>query len=199
MVTKENRRNKKMPGVPPEHPWERQPTETDMAWEAFVVYRNLGPTKRSQVETAKVLSKHPGTLTPWSAEHQWVLRAHAYDQWVDRQNLMAEAEARKEMRKRHIQMAMSLQGAAALALNKIIKAEQQGEQLTLKPGEMKELAELGLKIERLNRGEPDSITEQKVEIDKPVTVVHDYSALSSDDLRQLKSLLLKAKKDTSET
>lgn len=167
----------------PENLWDRYPDETDSAWGNFLVYRAMEPVDRSIVKAAIKAGRNPSTFEAHSQRYSWVVRVRAYDQWRDRQAQMAEIEAVQEMKKRHIQMAMSFQGAAALALNKIIAAEQQKGKdgkpgaLTLKPTEVKELAELGMKIERLNRGEPESIQEQKVEL------------LASDRRTELRRLL----------
>ena len=113
----------------------------------------------------------------WSTDWHWVERSHAFDAWRDKEAQKADIAEIQAMRKRHINMAMSLQGTAATALQKILRAEQQPQRdaagnvimgadgkpvlgpLTLKPSEVRDLAELGMKIERLNRGEPETISE----------------------------------------
>lgn len=181
----------------PERPWERQRAEPDCAWEGFVAYRELGPGHRSLSAAAAKMGKKSSTLERWSRNWDWVARCHAYDVWVDRETKLAEITAIKDMRRRHIEFAMSFQGAAALALNKIIAAEKARTEdgkpgpLTLKPTEVKELAELGLRLERLNRGEPSEI--EKLTIDAPPASVLDYSALSMEELRTLRALTLKAR------
>lgn len=166
----------------PEHPWDRQVEETDAAWAGFVGYRDLGPAERSLVKAARNVGKHPRVFEEWSQKWDWVARCHAFDAFMDRRKREADLAEIEAMRRRHIQMAMSLQGAAALALNKIVAAEheplrdekgkilvdEKGKPLlgplTLKPSEVRDLAELGVKLERLNRGEPDSIQEQRHEL-----------------------------------
>jgi len=180
--------------APPEHPWERQThqREPDAAFGGFVTYRDMGADHRSLAKVAAKLGKSTALAERWSHVWDWVVRVRAYDAWLDRETKRAEIGEVLEMRRRHIQLAMSFQGAAALALNKIIKAEKNGEQLTLKPSEVKELAELGVKIERLNRELPSDVTEQRVE--QTTTVAHDYSGLSLEELLQLEKLISKTKK-----
>jgi len=156
------RKNKVAPTSIPEYPWDRQPEEPDRSWVAFVRYRGMGPGSRALARVRKQIGQKDRALEVMSARWDWVARCSAYDIWVDKQAQQAEVAAVKDMRKRHIQMAMSLQGAAALALNKIITAERNGQDLVLRPNEVKELAELGLRIERLNRGEPESTSEVKI-------------------------------------
>jgi hypothetical protein len=188
----------------PEHPWERQPEESDTAWAHFVEYRDAGPAERSLSKLAAKHHKQRQNFARWSAAWDWVARCAAYDSWVDRQAKLVEVEAIKDMRKRHVQMAMSLQGAAALALNKIIAAERatvtnpdgttSPAPLTLKPSEVKELADLGTKLERLTRGEPTEVEVARLEAVAP-PIVHDYSNLSTEELRTLRALIRKARSD----
>ena len=193
--------------VQPEHPWERQPEETDSAWGAFAAYRDLGPNERSLAKTGLKIGKPRRNLEAWCSAWDWVARCAAYDSWLDRQGKLIELAEVRDMRKRHVQMAMSLQGAAALALNKIIAAERsQVKQadgtmapgpLTLKPNEVKELADLGTKLERLTRGEPGEIENLTLTgtLATPAPIVHDYSNLSTEELRTLRALTRKARGD----
>lgn len=176
----------------PESAWERQVGETGLCWEAFRTYRDMPPGERTLLKLVPIFGKCRTNFQRWSSEWDWMARCQAYDSWKDRQVRLAEIAAVRDMKTRHIQMAMSLQGAAALALNKIIAAERAGTQLTLKPNEVKELAELGLKIERLNRGEPSEIEVAKIEMVRP-HVVTDYSALDLQELRTLRQLTRKAR------
>ena len=145
--------------TPPEYPWERQLEETDKAFAAFVEYRDMPPGHRA---LEKLAQKH-GTLRVnferWSVAWDWRARVAEYDIWRDRQGREAALQEIKEMNKRHVNMAMSFQGAAALALQKIIKAEQQNTTSTLRPNEVAALADLGARLERLSRGEPESTSQ----------------------------------------
>lgn len=195
------------PSEPPEFPWERQPGETDSAWAAFVVYRDDGPGERSLAKLGRKFGKNKENFERWSSTWDWVARVRAYDVFLDRKKRekdLAEVEA---MRVRHIDFAMTLQGAAALALNKIVAAErakdEKGQPLPviLSPHEVKELAELGLKVERLNRGEPESIVEDRIVPDaEPSTprALYDYSSLTRDELRSLRTLVEKARQEGGE-
>jgi len=155
--------SKRKPAPPPapEHAWERQPNETDSAWAAFVTYRDLGPNERSTSKLTTIYRKLRKNFTVWSAKYDWVSRCHAYDLFVDRELRASALEARKEMNRRHLQLAHSLEGAGALGLNKIIAAEKAGTSL-LKPSEVKDFIALGIQTERLALGEPDTIAEQRL-------------------------------------
>lgn len=159
------------PGPEPDNPWDRLREESDKAWASFVTYRDMPPLERSVRRTSRIIGLRPPTIHAQASKFSWIARARAYDVWKDRQAQIAEIEAITEMKKRHISIAMNLQGAAALALQKIIAAEKtlgpdgRPGPLTLRPSEVKDLAELGMKIERLNRGEPESLQSHRVELE----------------------------------
>lgn len=66
--------------------WERQEGETGKAFAAFCVYRDMG-TERS-IEKAyrrgngRETASVPGYFAGWSARHDWVARAEAYDAFL---------------------------------------------------------------------------------------------------------------------
>lgn len=69
-------------------PWEKQPGETSKAYRAFCIYRDAGPDKRTHEYVREELGKSPGYtrwLEEWSSKHDWVDRAHAYDQHLEEQ------------------------------------------------------------------------------------------------------------------
>lgn len=179
----------------PEHPWERQPGETDSAWQGFVTYRDKKPGQRSLESVGKCLGKTRQALEPWSSRWNWVARCAAYDAWVDRQTKLAEIEAIREMKRRHVQLGRDLQEAAALGLKRLISAQKALEgtedpeaSSPLNAKGIRELAELGAKLERLSLGEPDAIEVARIE----TTPAQDYSRLSVDELRTLLTLTRKA-------
>lgn len=184
------------PIPPPEHAWERQPHEGDAPWVAFVHYRDEGPAKRAHRRTAEALEYDLPVISKWSSHWEWIKRVRAYDSWVDRQVKLAEIEAIKDMRKRHVQIAMTLQGAAALALNRIVESERKGDKAQLRPSDVRDLIDLGTRLERITRGEPDGIVEERQVQDAESSapkITHDFSKLSREDLRELKALIRKSK------
>ena len=58
--------------------WDRQDNEPAKAYNAFTLYRDLGP-ERTLREAAKRLQRSRSLLDHWSADYQWVSRADAYD------------------------------------------------------------------------------------------------------------------------
>lgn len=146
------------------HSWDRHPREGNYAWSAFVTYRDLGPQNRSYRRVAEIHGKTEGTIAQFAHRWDWRRRIIEFDRWVDEKSQIAEVEAVKEMRARHIKIAMSLQGAGAIALNKLIESERSGKTRVLKPTELREMIDLGVKLERLNRGEPTDLTRSELDM-----------------------------------
>lgn len=68
--------------------WERSSTETDKSWSAFIVFRDLGPS-RTLIDAYRRVSSRPSVskLTPmwysWSSKFNWRDRANSYDSHID--------------------------------------------------------------------------------------------------------------------
>jgi hypothetical protein len=155
--------------------YERQPEESAPAFAAFVAYRDLGP-QRSLDEVGRQLysptkegSKGDqkgrkraatGHIREWSVKFDWVKRAQLWDAEQDAVLRTAQLSAVQKMAERHAEEAVQLQAKAIASLK------------TLKPEEMSAADIIrmfveGVKIERLSRGQPDAVQEQRIEA-KPV-------------------------------
>lgn len=93
-------------GISPEdglplHTWDRQPTERDKAWKAFVVYRDLG-VDRTLREAAKAVGLTLGHCGRWSSQHQWKRRAEDMDRHLDRVAQHEREAAIREMARKHV-------------------------------------------------------------------------------------------------
>lgn len=99
-------------------PWERQPNESDRAFAAFKVYAEMGPAVRSfrKVAAATGSPKSRNKINAWAKDFSWVERARAYDNELMRVSVEERREAIREMNKRHILLAQSLQKKAVQAL-----------------------------------------------------------------------------------
>lgn len=72
---------------PPAEMWERQPEESDVAFEAFAAYRDYERSTgegRRIPKVARRLSKSVALMKRWSSRHSWVERAGAWDGELDR-------------------------------------------------------------------------------------------------------------------
>jgi len=171
-------------------PWDRQPFDTDETFKWFVAYRDAKPPR--SLSRIKV----PGTVTPmlqtklqWYNDGHWRDRAVAWDEHCDalrqeeRQETLrigARAAAEKE--------ALLADTALDLALNEVDKIHSTSIEgpMELDPRRVAATmatAERAVKVSRLVRGEA---TEK-------VDTGPDYSALSVEELRQLKALRDKAR------
>lgn len=145
-------------------PWDRQPGESPKAFYAFVLYRDLPPNERSLRRVADLLYGHnpatrrpqhrhvPGQIKRWAERFAWVERAAAWDQERERIAREAEAEAIRAMRERHAKEAVALQERALARLRALDPSELSARDV---------LAYLieAAKLERISRGEPETITE----------------------------------------
>lgn len=102
--------------------WERQPGESSVAYEAFLLYRNMGhepegeKKKRRLASVAKKLGKSLKLMERWSFTWDWVERARAYDNELQRIGMEETRAAIKKMLKDHMTMAQALQKKAMNAL-----------------------------------------------------------------------------------
>lgn len=94
--------------VPDAKAWDRHPKETPEAFEAFKIYKEMPPTKRSIDAAYRFAMRSvipPGAPAPsasgrwniWASKHGWVSRAKAWDNEQERLRAQAlEAERRKD-------------------------------------------------------------------------------------------------------
>jgi len=137
--------------------WERQPGEGSKAYAAFCVYRDLGP-ERSLEKVRQNLDK-PRTrkwLGDWSVKYNWVERAQAYDDYIERKKREKNEKEILEMAERHAKLAKAFLLMIAQALQQIDPAQ-------LSPSDMAKWLEVATKLERLSRGVPTEIGKQEVQ------------------------------------
>ncbi|MEW6572879.1 MAG: hypothetical protein AB1374_04530 [Bacillota bacterium] len=136
----------------------RQPGESAQAFQAFALYRDMGPA-RSIREVARRLGKSKTQIDRWSVRWDWVERAAAWDEEIDRQIRFKQLEEIKKMRERHTEAAM-------LLLEKAMKRLEATAPQDLSVQEARLFVTEGTKLERLSRGEPDTIVEERRRLSK---------------------------------
>jgi hypothetical protein len=96
---------------PPELPplWHKQPEETDVAFGAFVVYRDLPPNERSAVRVASEYGRSASLIERWRARWFWVERARAYDAHQAEEHRKAQLAERGKMSERQAAEAQVIQ------------------------------------------------------------------------------------------
>jgi hypothetical protein len=152
--------------------WEMQPDESESAFRAFCLYRDMGADRRLKDVTA-ALEKRPEYIAQvgkWSSDHHWVQRVRAWDSHQDRlacaAALEAKQEAAKQMVKRHLLISEHLQSMASVELmrwlNRLkisVPEPDLARRPKLGPKTIQMLLDYAIKLERLNRDEPESIQE----------------------------------------
>ena len=99
-------------------PWERQKGETPQAFEAFSIYRDMG-SSRSTAKVGRKLGKSKNLMDRWSSRWEWVERARAYDNDLERQERAEAAKDLKEARKRQRKTGYFMQKKATEALDRL--------------------------------------------------------------------------------
>ncbi|MFF4802324.1 hypothetical protein ACFY1U_28630 [Streptomyces sp. NPDC001351] len=150
--------------------WERQGGESVQAFEAFAVYRDLGPA-RSVTKVARELDKSRALVGRWSRQFAWVVRASAYDREQDRLFLAEQAQARREIARRHAKLAQAVQSKAVARLQTLDPRE-------LSPSELLRYIQVAAEIERRAVGEAP-VVDQVEDRDQSA----DVTALSDEDRR----------------
>lgn len=179
--------------------WERRKDEPEIAYAAFAHFRDQGP-KRTFGRTADAMQiSHLGS---WPKKFMWLARASAWDAHLD-------DVRRKEcvaMARRHAQLSMlmqslgssELQKRARLSKKRTEEAKRSGEpdRPSVKVNDAVRLIDIGMRNERIARSVPAEIVEARNVDAEPVHVepLLDYSNLSVDELRALKTMVEKAKK-----
>ncbi|MEU4028059.1 hypothetical protein [Streptomyces anulatus] len=92
------------------------------------------------------MGKSRTLLARWSRQYAWVMRAAAYDREQDRLFLGEQAQARKEIARRHAKLAQAVQSKAVARLQALDPRE-------LSPSELLRYIQVAAEIERRAVGE----------------------------------------------
>ncbi|MDP9257549.1 MAG: hypothetical protein M3Q31_13465 [Actinomycetota bacterium] len=100
-------------------PGGRAAGEGTKAFQAFTVYRELGPA-RSIAKVAQELGKSETIVGRWSADYGWVERASEWDDYADararERDLAERGEALRKMNEEHARVGRSAVGIAGQKL-----------------------------------------------------------------------------------
>lgn len=130
--------------------WERQKGESAQAYEAFVLYRDLG-AERSHVKVAQQLGKSTALISRWSSRWNWVERCRAWENARDEQARRAALQKYKDMNARHIKIALQLQ-------QKALRAMEELPDEALSPKDIMTFIDKAIAIERMTRQEDAGIS-----------------------------------------
>jgi len=95
-------------------------------------------------------------MNTWSSQYDWVTRAQAYDDYIEKKKREKKEKAILDMAERHAKLAMAFQQRVAQRLQGI-------DPLELSPSDMAKWLDIATKLERLSRGEPTEIGKQEVQ------------------------------------
>jgi hypothetical protein len=132
------------------NPWDRRKDESPEAFEAFVMYRDMG-SGRSTAKVGKRLKKNKSLMDRWSSKHDWVDRTAAWEEHLDRRVQKEAGQEHVEMNRRHRQIAKLLQ-------SRVIEAVQNLDEKAIakmKPGDLARWFDVAVKVERLSAGKGD--------------------------------------------
>jgi hypothetical protein len=151
--------------------WEQRAGETPRSYGAFSVYRGLGALRSlrraaaafysDSIDQSVVTQAQLNQLKTWSAANDWPARAQAWDDYVDAASRVEHVEAIKEMNRLHATIGRGFVEVASAALARL--DSDPGAKLT--PTDMARLIDVGVKVERLARGEVTDIIERSRERD----------------------------------
>jgi hypothetical protein len=171
------------------HEWDRQPRETSRSYELFCVYRNLG-AERSLAKARGSAEGIPSVarLKVLSRKWNWVERCQKYDDYLEYQDRLQQEKERREMHKRHAKMGMLAQTFAVRKLEKMAGRIEQDEE-RVSPGEVARILDVGVKVERLARGEPTDSHEvmgpgggpMKLDLEETLKRIDEVYGLKTED------------------
>lgn len=139
-----------MPNRTKDDLWERQQGESPQAYEAFAIYRDMGPGRNLRT-VAEQLSKSLPLIKRWSREKSWGERCRAYDNHVDEKARQTALRKYKNMRTRHIGIALQLQEKAIAELQNLPDG-------SLTPKDIIQFIDRATELERLNRMEEAGVS-----------------------------------------
>lgn len=177
--------NKKPAQIMPENIWEKLPGENTNQYAKFCAYRDMAYqdgkrlNKRSLRKLATQLNLSTARpLETLSKKFDWVSRCEAYDLELDRRAREAQEMAIVKMREDHAAIASQMIRKATKRLLTIPEEE-------ISTSDIVRMVDVGVKIERLSRGEATENQHISGEINTHHQESLDLSKLSDEDLHRL--------------
>lgn len=183
--------------VPAEMPGGRLTGETDKAFQAFTLFREMG-LSRTVSEVARQLRVSRQNVARWVAVYHWRERITEWDDFADvqmrRRDLVEREAGLKAMRERHTKIAQTALTVVEAELDVLVtvraaatkKAGKKGGEpvAPLSAQEIARLMQVASSLERLSRGESTErleVREAAKYADKFIEVALTYIPLDSHD------------------
>lgn len=158
--------------------WERREKETPKAFAAFVEYRDQPAKDRSIRAAARDTDGSEQQFTRWSTKHDWIVRAGAYDDYIDEHKRAANLDVIDEMADRQAEAAMLMQNIAIDSLKRTAEDMEINPDLRIKEGNIMHFLTQGAAMERIARGESGDISEQ---LTGEIIVIWDGPPIDGED------------------
>lgn len=136
-------------------PWERQPKESEQAYQAFARYRDAGE-KRKLIAVAEELHKSYTLIRRWKDTWNWEERVREYDNELQKEVHKQAKKKARAMADRHIDMALKMQLKALAALERL-------QPESIDPKSLISLIREATRLERENREDVVLLTEPETE------------------------------------
>jgi hypothetical protein len=143
--------------------WQKQPEESAESFQAFCAFRDLDPSKRvirhaaEELFGEKFIERDAARFGTWSAKFGWIRRSEAWDVERDRQKQEATLEEVREMGRRQVLAARTLQKIADISAERELAKLEAEDGYQLNPALILQFATQGASMERVVRGEPSEI------------------------------------------
>ena len=109
--------------------YDRQKGESQDRFNAFTIYRDLGPSKRSHQAVSDELVKNINLIHRWSSDGNWVQRVLSWDDHLDKINQVALEEEARGQAARVVGLGIGYLKAFHARLDKQLKAEEKNEEM----------------------------------------------------------------------
>lgn len=166
-----------------QNPWDQQPNESSSAFERFALYRDMGAA-RSLRKLASDLELNLSTLAEVSTKNSWQERVNSFDAYIDKASQHNQVVQVKAMKRRQIALALRAQKVAERGLKRLLRDVSDDELAKLRPEALSKILDIGCRLERLNRDEPERNLE--------VVQSQNYEKLSLEECEMLRYLHAKA-------
>ena len=151
--------------------WERQNSDTDRAYEAFEVYRDLGQ-QRSLAKVAQKSGKHITLIERWSSRDSWAVRVVAFDRYQSGVINERVLRGTASMRERQVMLAMQMQTQAQQRLLSMSDAEL----ATMRPVDVCAVMRMASEMERQAREVPNTEELPEVQPEFEVRIIRPNGA-----------------------
>jgi hypothetical protein len=148
----------------PREQWDRREDESPRAFAAFKAWLEAEKRSLTDVARSSKFQCSVANVSRWARVHNWQARAWAYDVRREQEEREQAARDRAAMRKRHLKLAMMMQGIAAHGLAELQGRIEQRLSLNMSAEECKSLMAEGVKLERATLGVEKDKQFTKIEV-----------------------------------